>query len=325
MQKNEEISLPDLIASEQFQKYCLSPDKADIAHWKQWQQNHPDDLPVFNDAKNWVLGLSIQLSDGEIEDAFQQVLNQTASTTLSQNKPRPFFRPWMGIAASILVLCASLFLWQANTTVSLQTIQTNFGETQKINLADGSQLMLNANSTVRFASSWGQDVREVWLEGEGFFEVAHDPTKPFVVHTTQGDIKVLGTSFNAYQRGEKLNVTLIEGKVNLRLPSTQEIVMKPGHQVRIEQDQITHDSIDIEPIIAWKNGHLLFRDATIRSIIERLKVEFDWKIVVTNPDILDKRIHAVIHEYDPEVLLNALAEIYDLNIEKLGKGRYQIK
>jgi ferric-dicitrate binding protein FerR (iron transport regulator) len=325
MQNKEEISFADLVGSEEFQKYCLDSGPEERAYWEQWLLDHPTKQQIFEEAKNWVIGLSSQISEAEIKQEFQQVLSKAELPALAAPKTRPMFRPWMGIAAGMLVLCAFLIYWQGDNAPQMQVYATDFGETQSINLPDGTEVILNANSSMKLAANWDAQQREVWLDGEGFFEVMHDPSNPFIVHTSQGDIKVLGTSFNAFQRAEKLSVTLIEGKVNLAVEKEEEIVMKPGEQVIITESGITQQDVDTEPIIAWKLGHLLFRDASIESIIERLKVEFNLEIEVAEKAILQKRIHAVIHQYDPEVLLNALAEIYDLDIEKRGERSFLIK
>ena len=198
--------------------------------------------------------------------------------------------------------------------------------TQMIELPDGSELMLNANSSIQFNQDWSEgNNREVWLTGEGFFEVVHNPKRPFIVHTSQGNIEVLGTSFNAFQRAGNMQVTLIKGKVRFVAKDKEEIEMEPGEQVRIENDKIILERVDIEPITAWRYGKMIFREASIESIIDRLKSDFDWDVEVQQAAILKKKVNASIHEINPEELLDALAAIYDLHIEKIGDKAYLIK
>lgn len=320
-------SVESLVAAEEFQNYCLKPDASNQAFWDKWLQENPERKVLFEEAKKWVLVMNGTVSDTEKTAAYQHLL-----TNIEQQESKPpikqmsFGKLVLRIAATVLVLLLGYWGWRKTSVPEKVMYSTHFGETQQVLLPDGSELMLNANSNLEFIPNWeSQDKREVWMKGEGFFDISPNPDKAFILHTEKGQIEVLGTSFNVFQREQRLDVTLIEGKVNLQLPNHEDIQMLPGEQVRLTQTSLEHTEIDTEPVTAWKFDKMIFRDASIQSIIDRLKTDFNWEVEVQKPAILQKRVHAVIQQNDPEVLLNALAEIYDLDIEKLGEGSYLIK
>ena len=321
-------SVESLVAAEEFQNYCLAPNPQRQAFWDNWLQENPDKKGIFEEATKWVLSMSSTLASAEKSDAYEDLLQKIDVQKAPKARIRKFSYTKLlaGIAATVLVLLIGY--WAGNRTSLPEKVlySTNFGETQKITLPDGSELTLNANSTLEFVKNWkDQEIRQAWLKGEGFFDIKSNPEKAFILHTDKGQVEVLGTSFNVFQRAQQLDVTLIEGKVNLHIPNREYIQMAPGEQVRLNNTRLEHTEIDTEPITAWKFDKMIFRDASIQSIITKLKSDFDWKVEVQKPAILQKRVNAVVHQNNPEVLLNALAEIYDLDIEKLGEGSYLIK
>ena len=326
MNPQEDISIDSLLASEKFQNYCLAPEPDDHVYWQAWQSKSPEHQANFEEAQKWVQAIAVQLEEEEIQAELKTLKNSLATQVIPIKRASNFKRHLWKLAAAVAILLFAWGIYGEKDTVDLHQISTDFGQTQKIVLVDGSEVTLNANSSIQFSKYWKkQPLREVWMKGEGYFDIAHDPKHAFILHLDKGDIEVLGTSFNASQRGEKLKVTLVSGQVKLSLADQPSIMMKPGEQVQVDESGISHEKIDIEPVTAWKDNRMIYRNASIASIIERLKTDFDWKVEVLDEDILEKRVNAVIQQNDPEGLLNALAEIYELNIEKVGEGNYLIK
>ena len=322
-------SVESLIASESFQAYCLQTSPAAVAEWEQWLQQHPEKQAEVKEAQNWVLAMhSIPKSD-EAQEEWHKLSSQLPHTAIAPAaKVVPVRRRWtqLGIAA-VIALLLGWGIWYINNPVPTYTeFSTAFGEVQTLQLPDGSQLMLNGNSKATFSTDWSAEKqREIWLEGEGYFDVEHDEHHPFVVHMKYGDIQVLGTQFNALHREAVQQVTLIEGSVSLTPQQQKAIKLQPGDQVVITEGKWEKRKIDVETVTAWKDNLMIFRDAAIREIIEKLKWDFNWDIQVMETSILDRRVNATIQENNPELLLQALAEIYDLEFEKKGEGQYLIK
>lgn len=170
------------------------------------------------------------------------------------------------------------------TAIVYNTISTARGNQYQLILADGSKVWLNSASSLRFPTSFTGDRREVELDGEGYFEIAKNPAKPFHVKTSSQDIEVLGTHFNvnAYNDEVSTKTTLLEGsvKVNQLANKNQEVTLKPGEQAVLDPHSpftINH-SPDIDQVMAWKNGWFEFDNTDIRAIMRQISRWYDVDI-----------------------------------------------
>lgn len=158
-----------------------------------------------------------------------------------------------------------------------------------ITLADGSRVWLNAGSSLSYPVAFTGKERNVQFTGEAYFEISHDPSRPFTVTRSGNDvrIKVLGTSFdvNAYDDESATKVTLIEGSVKVSKGKNTSL-LKPGQQVQVKEDNNkVVNGIDIDEVLAWKNGKFRFSEKTDIEMIMRqiarwydLDVEYEGKV-----------------------------------------------
>lgn len=165
--------------------------------------------------------------------------------------------------------------------VVYNTISTARGNQYQLILADGSKVWLNSASSLRFPTSFTGDIREVELDGEGYFEVAKNASKPFHVKTNSQDIEVLGTHFNvnAYNDEVATKTTLLEGSVKVKADNS--VVLKPGEQAELSgaNSQLTiHHSPDIDQVMAWKNGWFEFDKTDIKAIMRQISRWYDVDI-----------------------------------------------
>lgn len=323
----KEITIESLVANDAFQKYCLAPEPQDVQFWENWLVEHPQHQADFEQAKTIVGTLSFQLPETEIQgefEIFQQKINQPVPVQKSLKSNR---RIWLSrVAAVFLLLMMAFGAWKMWSPQPLNQVSTEFGKTKTFELSDGSQVVLNANSNLEYAADWDKNAtREVWLKGEAFFEVQHTANQKFVVHTDRGDVEVLGTKFNVMQRSSDFNVTLVSGKVQLSLPNKTKINLQPNDQVRINNRTIDHHQVDVETVTAWRYNKMVFKNATIESIVVRLENDFGWEVKVQDKELLKRKINASIPENNPKLLLEALSAIYDLKIEKINEQEYVIE
>lgn len=154
-------------------------------------------------------------------------------------------------------------------------------------LADGSQVWLNADSRLKYPSVFGGGERWVQLEGEAYFEVAHDSTRPFRVETQHQQIRVLGTQFNvcAYP-GEEMNyTTLVEGSVEVSNGKPRgSHVLNPGQRASLNttSGETVLAYTDVRKEIAWKNGMHVFDDLTLEQIMDKLVHWYDINVFFQN-------------------------------------------
>jgi transmembrane sensor len=166
--------------------------------------------------------------------------------------------------------------------VTYNTLSTPRGGQYSITLSDGTKVWLNSSSSLRFPTSFTTNQREVELTGEGYFEVAKNPSKPFKVHVNEMEVQVLGTHFNimAYQDEAMSKTTLLEGSVRIN-KNTATALLKPGQQIKIRRGENTGsiEEANIEEAIAWKNGMFYFNGATIEVIMRQLQRWYDIDVV----------------------------------------------
>ncbi len=333
------MTVASLATSEHFQNHCLQPTAQSVQYWEQQLFQFPEQRAVFEEAKALVLSLALLPSDEEVLEAFLdfkkeinnlQIEQPTKLVSLPKKKVTKINSlKVISTAASILFLL-SIGVWQfflAPTTATIQ-LTTNYGEVKTHLLPDGSKVILNANSSLIFKEHWTTNTqREVQLDGEAFFEIIKkSDNEQFIVQTNKGTIQVLGTSFNVKQRATAFEVALLEGAVALSIPKYPIIKMEPGELVQIEgSDKYDRRTADVDAVSAWRFKRMVFKELTIAKVIQRLKDEFDWKVTVNDQNLLKRKITATIPKNDPELLLKALSEIYDLQIEQLTTKAYLIK
>ena len=320
-------SAESLAADDNFQKYCLAPTPKDIEYWDNWLLENPLQKENFELARELVNNLSFQLSSDEVQTEFELFQRNLAKNINTKTDyPKYNIRTWVTrVAAVFLLTIAAWMIWQSQS-VELIEVATTYGKTKSVELSDGSEVVLNANSKIRFSEKWNSsETREIWLDGEAFFEVEHSASQPFIVHTQKGDVEVLGTKFNVLQRSENFNVTLVSGKVQLELPNKTKINLQPNDQFSMNKNTINHTQIDVESVTAWRYNKMVFKDAAIEKIITRLENEFGWEVKVKNKELLKNKINATIPENNPNLLLEALSAIYDLEIKKIDESTYVIE
>lgn len=167
-------------------------------------------------------------------------------------------------------------------TLSYNTLSTPRGSQYKVVLDDGSEVWLNASSSVRFPSMFKGDKREVELKGEGYFEVAKNKEKPFYVKVGDMSIKVLGTHFNvsAYSDDNSIKTTLLEGSVKITKGKSVGL-LKPGEQGVLVKNKVGLEikKVDMEEVMAWKNGLFQFNGADINTIMNEISRWYDVDVM----------------------------------------------
>jgi len=165
-------------------------------------------------------------------------------------------------------------------------VSTPRGGTYQITLQDGTKVWLNAASSLKFPSTFGNlPVREVELNGEAYFEVAKNKIHPFIVISRGQEVKVLGTHFNitSYEDEPSVKTTLLEGSVKVN-----DATLKPNQQAVLSNDHITVQQANTEEIMAWKNGYFRFNDEKIESIMKKIarwyNIEVQFKGKVTDEE-----------------------------------------
>jgi ferric-dicitrate binding protein FerR (iron transport regulator) len=185
-------------------------------------------------------------------------------------------------------------------------------------LPDRSVVWLNAGSTLRYPAVFRKNKRNVELVGEAYFEVQADYEHPFHVNTTAGlSVYVYGTKFNvsAYEDENYIETVLETGKVNVITPHQETIVLSPGEQLLYDKQNqkiAAPDKVDVYEKVSWKEGKLIFRNATLEDIFKRLARHFNVDIRFNNRQGKEYKYRATFHHETLSQILNYLAKSADL-------------
>lgn len=196
---------------------------------------------------------------------------------------------------------------------SFNTIVVPPGGEFNLRLADGTQVWLNEKSRLKYPVEFNSESREIFLqEGEIYLEVAKDAGHPFMVHTSNGRIEVLGTHFNVRCVSSlHVETTLAEGKVKI-CQENNEVILHPGEQATVT-DRISIAEVDVEEVICWKDNLFYFKDTELETILNKLAGWYDFEIFWQNPELKTKKFFMSIDKYaSVEEILNKLSEVSEV-------------
>ncbi|MDP3437092.1 MAG: FecR domain-containing protein [Bacteroidales bacterium] len=181
-------------------------------------------------------------------------------------------------------------------------VTVSFGRGYKVVLSDGSVVHLNSLSKLSFPVNFSSGVREVSLDGEAYFEVAKDETRPFIVKTDMLDVTVLGTSFNmsSYKDDNNLVTTLVEGSVKISSSNFEEISLLPNEQLSFnkESKSVSKEIVDVSYYTAWKDGSFRFKDIKLEDLMKIVQRLYNVEVVFNGRDIKEYMIGCNISRYE---------------------------
>lgn len=201
---------------------------------------------------------------------------------------RTIVKAAIGVAAAVAIFFTATWLsdyrMQKELSRNLITATALPGQIVSMGLPDGTSVQLNSGATMYYPAMFKGKEREVRLEGEAFFEVAHDSKKPFIVKTFASDIKVLGTKFNvnADRNAGEFSVTLAEGSVQVSSLADpgRIIVMKPDEKVYMADGKLMVKKTKVKDEIRWKDGIIDIDGLDFDELINKLEMAFGVDIVI---------------------------------------------
>ena len=220
------------------------------------------------------------------------------------------------VAVVVPVAAVIAILLYLNTQVSLfeppfyQDIHVAKGERMQIAFQDGTRVYLYPGSRLCYPDKFGLTERRVTLDGEAYLEVAKDEDKPFVLHTSRGDVRVLGTKFNVFNYSDKplFETTLLQGAVEVDCGAKGgKLHLSPNEQVVLNDGKMLKRTVKEDEFLLWNEGLLYFDNQLLSYIILRLESYYDVKFVVQNRNCLKGRFTAKFRVGDDiKVILDAL-------------------
>lgn len=239
----------------------------------------------------------IKLTAGvdQMADEMQDSIYNDVTRRINRARQINYRLKWISVAASIFILIGAgamlvthLDSWNAPEQLSVYNPE---GSTPKsIFLPDGTEVILNAGSTIVYPSRFNKSIRNVTLTGEAYFDVQKNPDKKFVVQTAQLDVTVYGTQFavEAWNNDNEVEVTLREGSVGVKpSDSLSETTLKPGEQACYNKERQTLDirRVDMDNAFAWKKGIIRFENESLGSIAATLGRTYNVDIEITDDSL----------------------------------------
>jgi ferric-dicitrate binding protein FerR (iron transport regulator) len=348
---SEKISVEELICDASFKEYCLGSNLASQLYWEEWIMSNSHRTQDIQEAREVIYILTArqgnrldqlkQLRAGMSQsESFKEIItNISAAADDPGNNKRPSYR-YIGAVAASLLIAVTIYLSipqkQTQSTVSTfeKEIKIQSGEEIRKTsiLADGSLITLSKNSSLKFRTNFNTDNREVWLSGEAYFDVKPDKKHPFIVHSLNNDIKVLGTVFNikAYP-GDALSETfLIHGRVEVIPHDTRykSIILTPNQKLITSlisgksslANQEVHNQVvtiserkDAVEEVKWVRNRLNIENEPLSVIAGKLEDWYGIKIVFDDEEVKNLRYSGVFESESVIKSLEALQLSYPFN------------
>ncbi|GAA5219938.1 FecR family protein [Membranihabitans marinus] len=302
---------------EKFLNRNISPQELeDLLNWINENENF-NDVEVLK--KIWVNLEKSEAIDGSkaarIQHKLQSRIRQHESN--KRAKIRKWTSHWPRVAAAIVLLIVCGLGYYLNTPV---VIKADFGEIVEVVLPDHSVVRLNANSQISYPRLWNrQDVRNLSLDGEAFFEVSKDlkDHKKFIVHTKDLSVEVLGTVFNVNARNKSTKVFLESGSVKLNALNREGfLMMEPGEEAGFDDNgELAKLKIN-NPLnhADWKDGSMTLKDKALAEILREFEIVFGQKYHVEDEVLLNQSFTIVFPITDEKKSLEILQNLVGQSI-----------
>jgi transmembrane sensor len=310
-----------------FKDECTAEESAKVLKWfdtedgKKFLQGELD-----SDIENMMSG-SGQFGSGYPDPDSEKILKSIQGMIRKQEfrnkRKRQVIYPIFKAAAAILVVLAASFFYQNVYLPESEEITehvpihytTSEDQQRKITLGDGSTIQLNSNSEIWVSGTYMSERREIQLQGEAFFDVIHDPERPFKVYANESEVEVLGTAFNVKSNvhGDNIQVAVTEGRVAFRSNDTfaeiQSVILHEGQYgyLDLTNNDLIVDEIAIENYLAWMSGELVFEDLSLEKVCLQLNRLYEVQCGFENDQLSGLRLTANFSDDSLKKTLSVIA------------------
>lgn len=327
---NEKYPDIDLLISKELSGEITQEEATKLNSWLKESERNQN---IYNESKRIWIKNNHYLSQEEKATDFKKIKTQIKQAeSINQAKKRRLsiiFRAAAILAIPILLAAgwymATMFSATSNT--QLCEVMAPNGQIAECVLADGTKVWLNAGTSISYNPTLSGKNRLVNLKGEAYFEVTKNPERPFIVNTKKLRVKVLGTHFNvkAYPEDKTIETTLEEGRVELQLkdyPDQKPVELQPGEHatVEINQKNIKIEKTDTYLLTAWRDRKFVFKDATLKQIVEQLDKFYNVRIHLKNEAMGQIRFRGMF-SYDQNIFdaLEAIEQTANLTFKMDGR------
>ena len=317
-------------------RYLARQTSSDENEWlATWVAQSPENERTFEQLKTVWQASQTPASPIETAAALGRLKARLAQPAELAVPAPPVRRWWLRLArpaqlvALVVLLLSALsgvyFYTRPTPTLAYRVYRTPAGQPRRLRLADGSVITLAPQSQLRYPAQFGAASREVYLEGEAFFEVSKDPRRPFRVHNGAWVTQVLGTKFNvsAVPGASQLAVSLVEGKVQVT-DKQDKYLLAPGQQLRAERTtgRIYRQAFDRKQVLAWRSNQLIFKNEKLADVANQLERRYGVKLVFADTATAEVRLWATFDNEPLPRVLDALRLAGGLSYHREGQVIY---
>ncbi len=331
--------IEDFLEDASFRQWVFRADEIHGQHWEAWCKSHPEKMDIVEAARSILLAMDEQEQEWEPESqdrvfaAINDIIDAEEEKP-AESKLRERLKPkkeYTGLKIMMILVVAIVGLVGVNLTgvfddapakekkLSWVVRTTLPGEKKKVHLPDGSDVILNAASEIRYREDFGQNNREIILNGESYFEVAKDSLLPFRVHGGKLTTEALGTAFNvsAYD-GETSKVQLVEGKVkvdqeDMKGTSEESMILTPGESALLSEKGFDKSQFDTRSALLWTKGTIYFEDTPFPEVVKTLERWYGVKIETEGQFGKETMVSGEFHRDNLENVLLSIAYAFQFD------------
>ncbi|MGC8594583.1 MAG: FecR family protein [Candidatus Kryptoniota bacterium] len=304
-----------------FSGKCTDIEKKQIEHWISKNQPEFEELRKIWEfsrelREHWNTGVALQKFKMTIDDLESSKASRNGLRILNlPSRKKTFVSSYavllLKAAAVVLALIGSLYILRSAKEMALQKdrmptspqfllkeVSTRNGQKVDLKFDDGTRIILNSSSKISYVEN-ADRTREVYLSGEAYFDVVHNSSSPFVVHTSKAVIKDLGTRFDvrSWPDDGKTDVVVAEGTVSVQSEGGQSAVrVSAGEGISLDQNgtivKLKH--VDLNQAIAWTEGKIILRNTAMKDVVRQIWHEYGIKIFTADSSILSRTITATL-------------------------------
>ena len=292
----------DFLMDDEFNDFVLNNKDKKNKSWEDYFDENPELKKDAEKARKIILGLNSledslsekEVTESQLNKKFEETWKKYRESKSKKVVSRASVLIWRIAAVAAVIVFAVTFysvinnvVFKPDKGVVYSEIYVPSAKQSRLTLPDGSIVWINSETKIKYSNRFDNKERNIYLDGEAYFEVSHNEKLPFKVFSNDAIITVTGTKFNvrAYFDEKKVETVLVEGKVELGrsdVKSERPIELKPGDKATYNLDtrkvSITRDDVDVD--IAWKDGKLIFRNTPLAEVCKTLERRYDAEIIL---------------------------------------------
>lgn len=324
----ENFTTEEFIGDQDFVRWVKNPTAELDLFWADWLTRNPEQKQKVATARNIILSVQYknqyQPNAGDMQAVWSKIQAADTDSQLASDTSRQLWPVlFRSAAALVLISVAALTSWRYLNPTKIPTgqvaaklieVKTARGKKDLLVLPDGSRITLNADSRITYQSDFGSTHRDLTLEGEAFFEVQPDKTKPFHIQTGNLTTTVVGTSFNinAHKADPQIKVAVSTGIVEVaadrQTPQESMVRLRPSQMTIFSkaQKELTVRSFDPDLELAWTNDRIALKNADFAQIKLVLERRYDVTFVVDKGLEVKEEFNATFENVSIDKILDAL-------------------